>query len=296
MHTPVLLNEAIAALQVQPGRWYLDGTFGRGGHTGAILKAGAKVIAFDVDLEAIEYGQQSFATELNNKTLILLNQNFAQLAAAITKLQAEHQLDQLQGALFDFGTSSDQLTSPTRGFSFDSQAPLDMRMDPKLGVTATDLLRFMSEKELTQALSELGGEREARSVARSLKRFISSQQPGESLIASEVAEVISRAKREPRGRIHAATKSFQALRMLVNTELEVIATALPAVKTLLSPGSRIVTIAFHEGEDRIIKQLFTAWESQAQGHKVNKEVITAGLEEETQNPRARSAKLRIFEV
>jgi 16S rRNA (cytosine1402-N4)-methyltransferase len=296
MHTPVLLTEAITGLNLKPNTWYLDGTFGRGGHTSQMLQLGAKVVAFDVDQEAIEYGQQTFATYLNQEQLILVNENFDRAGDRILKLQTAGRITELQGALFDFGTSSDQLLSPARGFGFESEAELDMRMDQRLGVKAIDLLRLIDEKQLAKAFSELGGEREAKAVASALRKYVLQQTDPAQLTATKIAAVIAKSKYEPRGHLHPATKVFQALRMLVNSELEAIQLALPQVRKLLKPGGRIVTIAFHEGEDRIIKHLFADWERQALGKRINKDVIVPSDEEQQTNPRSRSAKMRIFEV
>lgn len=296
MHIPVLLAEAIEALQVKPDNWYMDGTFGRGGHTNRILKLGGKVVAFDVDQEAIEFGHQQFASEIASARLVLVNENFEKAADAVHLLQERQAVGQLHGALFDFGTSSDQLMSPTRGFSFESQAPLDMRMDLRLGVKAIDLLKLINEKQLAEAFSELGGEREAKSVAKALKKHLEDNSDATTQTAAALAQVIAKAKYEPRGKLHPATKVFQALRILVNSELDAITQAMPQIRRLLLPGSRIVTIAFHEGEDRIMKQLFADWERNQVGKRITKDVIKPSLEEEERNPRARSAKLRIFEV
>lgn len=296
MHTPVLLSEAITALNIKPGNWYIDGTFGRGGHTRAMLENGARVVAFDVDQEAIEFGHQAFATYVTDHQLLLINENFDRVADRVSKLQTAGRVTQLFGALFDFGTSSDQLLSPTRGFGFESLAELDMRMDQRLGVKAIDLLKLIDERQLAAAFAELGGEREAKNVARFLKKYVATHQQSSDLTAARIAEEIGRIKKEPRGHLHPATKVFQALRMLVNSELESIQQVLPQVRQLLQPESRIVTITFHEGEDRIIKHAFADWEKQNLGKRVNKDVIIPSEAEQTVNPRSRSAKLRIFEV
>jgi len=296
MHIPVLLAEAVNALQITADKWYLDGTFGRGGHTKRILTLGGKVIAFDVDHEAISFGQQELAAEIESGKLVLVNENFEKAAEVIKLFQERQTMGHLSGALFDFGTSSDQLLSPTRGFSFESQAELDMRMDMRLGVKAIDLLKLINEKQLAEAFAEHGGEREAKNVAKAIKNHLLAHPEAASQTAAEIARVIAKAKYEPRGKLHPATKVFQALRILVNSELDVIRQAMPQVRRLLEPGSRIVTIAFHEGEDRIMKQLFADWERNKVGKRITKDVIKPSLEEEERNPRARSAKLRIFEV
>src|SRR5260221_6069201 len=167
-HIPVLLAEVLEALDVQTGNWYIDGTFGRGGHTTEILKHGGKVIAFDVDQEAIAFGQEKFANEIAQGQLILLRENFDRLQQVIGQLHEANKIGEVQGALFDFGTSSDQLKDETRGFSFSGDADLDMRMDDRLGVKAKDLLAILPEKQLVQLFIELGGEHEAKSIARAI--------------------------------------------------------------------------------------------------------------------------------
>src|SRR5258708_22320577 len=167
-HIPVLLTEAIDALHVSPGVWYIDATFGRGGHTRALLEKGAHVLALDVDQTAIEFGKEYFAEEVRQGKLILVRENFAQLATIVQKLQDEKKIGEVSGILFDFGTSSNQLKDAQRGFSFSDNGELDMRMDDRLGVKAKDLLALLSEKQLTHIFTELGGEHEAWRIARAI--------------------------------------------------------------------------------------------------------------------------------
>ncbi len=287
VHRTVMLKEAVDALQIQPQAWYLDATFGRGGHTGEILNRGGQVIAFDFDQEAIEFGQEKFAAEIAQGKLILVRANFDQLTEQVKDRP-------IKGFLFDFGTSTEQLTSQERGFSFESDQLLDMRMDQRLGVTAQDLLKVLPEKQLTEVFIDYGGERESKLVAKSIKAWLA-QHPTETITGRTLAEIVARVKHEPRSKLHPATKVFQALRIAVNSELDSIGIALSKLEHLAQPGTRIVTIAFHEGEDRIVKTVFANWEKQAKGHRINKEVITPNAEELEANPRARSAKMRIFE-
>lgn len=283
--------EAIDNLQVKPNDWYLDATFGRGGHTQAILDQGGNVIAFDVDQEAIEYGQEAFASYISDQRLILLRSNFEKLETEITTLGKK-----IDGILFDFGTSTNQLMSEDRGFSFNSQAELDMRMDQRLGVKAIDLLNVLPEKQLAELFFEMGGEREGRKIAKALKQLQAKNGGHLEVTAAELAEFISKIKHEPHSHLHPATKVFQALRIAVNQELDSIKAALPQALKLLSSGGRIITIAFHEGEDRLVKQYFRDWSNQQKGKEVYKHIIEPSPEELAQNPRARSAKMRVFEV
>lgn len=288
-HTPVLLTETIDALQIKPGEWYLDATFGRGGHTAAMLAQGARVIAFDWDQEAIEYAQVAFSTEIEKQQLVMVHSSFALLQKELTMLQAQQNIPAPQGILFDFGTSSDQLTSGARGFSFLEDGDLDMRMDTRLGVTAKDLLAVLPEKQLAALFSEFGGEHEAKAVARAIKTS-----PTPITTTTQLAEIVERTKRERRGHLHPATKVFQALRIAVNSELDEIAAALPQALEVVAPGGCIATIAFHEGEDRLAKNAMRAWEQNNKGHIVTNKPVVASKEELEANPNSRSAKLRVF--
>jgi len=293
-HIPVMLTEAIHYLAVKPHEWYVDCTFGRGGHTREILKAGGQVIAFDVDQEAIEYGQTEFATEIKAGQLILIRDNFEHLETAIERLQQDKPNLEISGILFDFGTSTNQLMSEARGFSFNSEALLDMRMDQRLGVTANDLLNVIPENQLAELFAIEGGEHEAKTIAKVIKRHQARAQGHMIWTAKELADLITNTKHE-HGKLHAATKVFQALRIAVNQELDSIQTAVPQALHILKPQGRLVTIAFHEGEDRIVKQLFTKWEQQHKGVKILKHSSEPSETELATNPRARSAKLRVFE-
>lgn len=287
LHQPVMLTQAITALKVQPDHWYLDGTFGRGGHTKAILAAGGKVLAFDVDHQAIAFGQEQFAAEIAQGSLKLVRENFDQLAQVVQELQATQTIGPISGILFDFGTSVDQLLDPNRGFSFESNAELDMRMDDRLGVTAKDLLAVLPEKQLAELFQNEGGERFAKPIAKAIakQRLV---QP--ITTTNQLATLISRIK--PRiGKLHPATKVFQALRIAVNTELSVIEAVLPQAWSVLEPGSNLVTISFHEGEDRLAKHFMKQLEGEGQAHTTELQQPTET--ELLENPRARSAKLRV---
>jgi len=289
-HISVMAQEVTEYLHVQPGKWYVDATFGRGGHTQSILNQGGLVIAFDMDQDAIEFGQSAFAESISKGQLILLRSNFDQLLTQVQALK----IDSIQGILFDFGTSTNQLMSDSRGFSFNSASPLDMRMDMRLGVTALDLLNVLPEKQLADLFKDMGGEWEAKSVAKAIKRKQAMQQGLLKINAQELAEVITRAKRDKRSKLHPATKVFQALRIAVNQELDNISQVLPQARQVLSKGGRIITIAFHEGEDRLVKKTFRAWAQAQQGSEVIR--LQPSDAELAQNPRARSAQMRVFEV
>lgn len=295
MHIPVLLTETITALDIKPGRWYVDATFGRGGHTREILKLGAKVVAFDFDEEAIKFGENEFSEEIARADLILIRANFDQMKQTIDGLKSASQIGPIEGILFDFGTSSEQLTSPTRGFSFFSQAELDMRMDQRLGVKAKDLLQLLSQKDLIRIFRDLGGEKEAVKIARAIVADRENPQLPKIDTTAQLAELVCRVKQERGSHLHPATKVFQALRMVVNTEVDNIVQALPQAVEILEPGGRLVTISFHEGEDGLVKKAWRDYEKQHLGISLTKKPITASAQEQMQNPRSRSAKMRIWQ-
>ncbi len=288
-HRSVLLEESVQGLQITADAWYIDATFGRGGHTRSLLDANARVIAFDWDHEAIRYGEELFTSEIAEKRLILIHQSFEHLTSECSKLELDINSN-IAGCLFDFGTSTEQLTSGVRGFSLYEDGPLDMRMDVRLQVQAKDILAAVPEKQLAELFSSYGGEDESRAIAKAIKRHSSPIST-----TSELAAVVTKAKRRKSHHLHPATKVFQALRIAVNSELEAISKALPQALELIKRKGRIVTIAFHDGEDRIVKQQFRDWQTQKLGTNVTTKPISPSQQEVTVNPRSRSAKLRIFE-
>ncbi|MEN8253575.1 MAG: 16S rRNA (cytosine(1402)-N(4))-methyltransferase RsmH [Patescibacteria group bacterium] len=292
LHKPVLLEETLSALNIKQGRYYIDATFGRGGHSKAILSKGGKVIAFDVDQDAISYAKDNFKSEIDNKNLILIRENFDKLEENIHKIQSRYKIDRIYGCLFDFGSSTDQLKDLERGFSFDSDAPLDMRMDDRLGVKAADLLQLLSDRELTKLFWEYGGEEESRKVAREI---VFRRKRGEKISTTrQLAKLLIKIKSRS-GKLHPATKVFQALRIAVNDELTSIKKTLPQAFRILGNNGRLVTITFHEGEDKLVKHFFKNKENLKKALLINKKIITASQKELKQNPNSRSAKLRALE-
>ncbi len=285
-HTPVLLHEVIEALCVSKGDVYVDATFGQGGHSRSIMERGGKVLAFDWDAEAVARGESRFAEEIKAGTLKLFHANFDQLAEILKDQKLIG--NAIHGILFDFGTSRQQLTSSERGFSFGGDGPLDMRMDQRLGVTAADLLAISDERQLTKILFHFGGETQAKKISKMIK-----QQKTPITTTAQLAHLVSSVV-SSRGKLHPATKTFQALRIAVNSELDAIESALPQALEVLGAGGKIVTISFHEGEDRLVKHAFREWEQSEQGTVETKKPITATEEECQQNPPSRSAKMRIF--
>ena len=288
IHIPVLIEEALQLLSLQKGSWYIDATFGRGGHTHKMLEQGARVIAFDWDKEAIEYGTTTFASELAAGTLILIHESFARIRTALEVQQQKSGTPlSIAGILFDFGTSTQQLTSAERGFSFEGEGDLDMRMDTRLGVTAKDILALIPEKQLAELFQDFGGEDEAKAIAKAIKHS-----PTPLTTTKQLATLVSSVKRRTHAGIHPATKVFQALRIVVNSELDEIREALPEALSILAPNGRLVAISFHDGEDRIVKQHCKQWEQSNLAEVLTKKPLQPTETEVLHNKRARSAKLR----
>lgn len=295
-HQAVLQREVLEVLAPQKDRYYIDATFGRGGHSQAIMAAGGKVIAFDFDQASINAAKEKFNKELVNGQLILLRENFSKMKDSLANLKKSLNLE-VSGILFDFGTSTDQLMSKERGFSFEAEDEiLDMRMDDRLGVRACDLLKLLDEKQLAKMLFEYGGEEEARKIARGIVAA-RKKDPNSLDKVGTLVEIIDRVKSHRYGqKIHKATKTFQALRVIVNDELGNIEAALPQALEILrqskAADKRLVCIAFHEGEDRLVKTFLKKIVGENLGKLINNKAITASAEELQSNPRARSAKLR----
>jgi 16S rRNA (cytosine1402-N4)-methyltransferase len=294
-HVPVLLKEAIDFLAVRRGGTYIDATVGLGGHSYEIAKrlgAPGHLIGVDKDPKALEIatdrlvGPRSSAAERENWPVItLLNRSFAALADD-RRLTAE-------GILADLGVSSLQLNDAARGFSFQAEGPLDMRMDPQSERTAEQVVNHLDERELADVIYEFGEERRSRRIARAICR----SRPIRT--TAQLAEVISAAARPMNNeerRIHPATRTFQALRIFVNRELDDLKALLEAAPRILKPGGRIVVISFHSLEDRIVKDAFRDGEKKDKYYRVlTKKPVVASEEEIDRNPRARSAKLRAAE-
>jgi 16S rRNA (cytosine1402-N4)-methyltransferase len=287
-HTPVLLEETIEALAVQPGGRYIDCTVDGGGHAAPILEhslPGGQLLGIDADPEAIKLARERLAAYTSS--ILLVNQNFVNLRSICIK----HNFYPVHGVLFDLGLSSAQLNGDGRGFSFRHDAPLDMRLNPHQPVTAADIVNTLPETKLAQLLKTYGEESRSTMIAR----YIVRQRPVNTTF--ELAEIVEQATGGRRGRIHPATRTFLALRIAVNQELEHLQSALGQAAALLGLGGRLVVISYHSLEDRVVKQFLR---EEAGGEKaslrlVNKKVITPSLAEVQLNPRSRSAKLRVAE-
>ncbi len=285
-HIPVLANQVMAGLVVEPGAWYIDGTLGGGGHTELILAAGGKVLGIDQDADALASTSQRLQQAAIEARLRLVKANTRQLA----EVWQEQALPKVHGLLLDLGVSSYQLDQPQRGFRFDSDR-LDMRMDVGLPVTAADLIARLAVSDLERLFVDLGEERYARHFAKVIGDE-RQQQPITS--AKQLAELVYRASPPPyrRGPIHPATRVFQALRLAVNAELDSLSQALPQAVSVLEEGGRLVVISFHSLEDRIVKRFMLDTPEIA---PLTKRPIVASEVERNHNPRSRSAKLRIAE-
>lgn len=278
-HKPVLLQEAIDALQITQGEKYIDCNFGGGGHTAEILKRGGKVLAFDVDKQAIEFGRNKFRKEIENRSLALVNANFREIDNVAKEKGWEKET--VSGILYDLGLSTFQLKKEGKGFSFEDQEILDMRMDDNLSVKASDLLVVLPEKDLADLFYKFGEDPQSRVFAKAIKAYVKSRSGPFS--AKEIAQVIQKSSKYSHSKINPATRVFQALRIAVNSELENLQQSLDRAIALLKPGGRIVIISFHSLEDGIAKK-FTR----------SPEFITPSLEEMESNPSSRSAKMRVY--
>lgn len=282
-HEPVLLAESLAMLAVRPGGLYLDGTVGLGGHAAAILEAGApdaRLLGFDRDAETLARAREALAAYGDRVRLV--HADFREAPATLGGERAD-------GILLDLGVSSVQLDSAERGFSFQQDGPLDMRMDRSSGETAADVVNGMDERDLADVIYQYGEDRASRRIARAI---VSARQKAPITTTGALAAIVRRASgQKGRWRIDPATRTFQALRIHVNRELDRLADALRALAALLAPGGRLAVIAFHSLEDREVKHTFRALAGE--GFSVlTKKPVRPGAEEEARNPRARSARLR----
>jgi 16S rRNA (cytosine1402-N4)-methyltransferase len=285
-HTPVLLEETMEALAVQPGGRYIDCTLGAGGHALAILERsspGGQLLGIDADPEAIAAAMVRLTAY--KSSALFINDNFANLKDICIK----YGFFPVHGILFDLGLSSLQLEGGGRGFSFQRDEPLDMRLSPAQEVSAADILNTTPEPELARLIRTLGEEHRSRRIAH----YIMKERPLKT--TPQLVGVIERAVGGRRGRIHPATRTFQALRIAVNEELEHLSSALEQAVSLLGLGGRLVVISYHSLDDRIVKR-FTHEEARKACLKlVYKKVITPSRAEVHFNPRSRSAKLRAAE-
>ncbi len=294
VHTTVLLDEAVDALVTDPEATYVDATFGRGGHARRILShlsAQGRLIAFDKDPEAVAH-----AARIDDARFAIRHQGFGQLGELPPRSVA--------GVLMDLGVSSPQIDSPERGFSFRFDGPLDMRMDPTRGLSAAQWLAQASQQQIAEVIRDYGEERFAVSIAKAL---VARRESGQALTrTAELAELVAGAVKTREAGQHPATRTFQALRIFINAELEELQQALQASLSVLRTGGRLVVISFHSLEDRIVKQFIAAHSREVYDRRAPfaapKPMALRALErvrpsaaEVAANPRARSAVMRVAE-
>ena len=298
LHTTVLLTEAVQALVVQPGGTYVDGTFGRGGHSRAVLallSPAGRLVAFDKDPQAIEA-----AAQITDPRFAICHASFDAMAGEL----AARGIAQVDGVLLDLGVSSPQIDDPSRGFSFRHDAPLDMRMDTTRGETAAEFLARADVRTITEVLRELGEERFALQIAKAL---VARRESGAPVTRTgELSALVARTVKTREPGQDPATRTFQALRIHVNAELEALEQGLKAALALLAPAGRLVVISFHSLEDRIVKT-FIARESRDEVDRrapmappralrlVSLGRTKPSADEVAANPRARSAVMRVAE-
>lgn len=300
-HTPVLLKEVAKLLDVKPGERFIDSTVGGGGHTEAILKKGGEVLGIDCDPTSLEEARKHLRSCFDSSearracpdkyrpvlvpgVFKLRLGNFAQLQ----EIASEEHFVQIDGVLFDLGFASFQMDDPGRGLAIKDEGPLDMRLDPSLGVTAADLLNVLPEGQLYKLIKEIGEEKRARSITRAI---VARRSIEPFLTTGDLKSLVEHLFRKS-GKIHPATKVFMALRIAVNSELENLNLALPQALDLVKKGGRMVVISFHSGEDRIVKNKFRDWEEQRKVRVLTPKPVVPGSAEVFKNPRARSAKMR----
>ncbi len=304
-HSPVMVREVLENLQCRPGGVYVDATVGMGGHALAILDKilpGGLLVGLDRDKESLEKARVRLAPHAGS--LRLVHDNFKNLPLVLNNLR----LKPVEGILLDLGVSSYQLLSPERGFSFQSDSMLDMRMDRTQRVTAADLVNNLPENELADIIYRYGEERLSRRIAAAI---VAERRKSAITRCSQLAEIIARVlKVQGRQHTHPATRTFQALRIAVNKELEGLAEFLGEAVSFLAPGGRMVVISFHSLEDRIVKTAFRRLSGQcvcdrppelcicprkSLARVLTQRPVSPGPEELAENPRARSARLRALE-
>ena len=300
-HTPVLLQESMALLKPRPGERYLDGTLGGGGHTEQMLlrsSPNGRVLGLDWDEDAARAARQRLS-QFGDR-LTVLQANFQQAKAILTDMN----WGQVDGVLLDLGVSSHQFDAAERGFSFQSSAPLDMRMDRRQPLTAREIVNAFPEEEIARIISEYGEEPRARRIAAT----IAVEREDRAIeTTTDLARIIGRVKGRRTRAHHPATQTFQALRIAVNRELESLQEFLDHGYEMLQPGGRMVIISFHSLEDRLVKTAFRKWSQKClcpprtmkcecgwsqKVQRLTRKPIIASPEEVRANPRARAAKLR----
>jgi 16S rRNA (cytosine1402-N4)-methyltransferase len=292
-HVSVLLGPVLDVLQPRPGQTFVDCTLGLGGHSAALLERvgpTGRVIGIDFDPANIELARTRLEAVTGGGTFQLFHNNFAALPTVLTEAGVE----KVDGLVADLGVASPQIDDPARGFSYRRPGPLDMRMDPTRGRPASDLVNRMSERELADALLELGDETDARAIAqliveRRQQQPINTTQDLMAIVCEARDFTIARAAG---AKLHPAARTFQALRILVNRELANLDRLLAVLPDCLNPGATAALISFHSGEDRRVKKSFQELHRAGLYTEITRDALTADDAEQRTNPRSRSAKLR----
>lgn len=275
-HTPVLLQSVVSLLRIEPGKRYIDATIGGGGHSQAILTSGGKVLGLDQDPESISACLALYQTQIQSHQLVLENTNFIHLEEAVNK----NNWQPVSGIIFDLGVSSHQVDTPSRGFSFQSLGPLDMRMDPTLPNTAATLVNTLPERDLAKLFTDFG----QIPIGHKLAKILISHRP--------IVTTLDFARLVPPQFLR---QTFQAIRIAINDELGALSSALPQALKVLDASAVLVVISFHSLEDRLVKQAFSSWEAGGIGKMLTSSPVMASIEELNQNPRCKSARLRAFQ-
>ncbi len=303
-HRPVLLNEVIEGLNIRPGGIYADGTLGGAGHSSEILKRlsdKGRLVGIDQDAEAIEAATERIGRD---ERVSIVRNNYSELPAVLQELHIE----KVDGILLDIGVSSHQLDTADRGFSYKSDAPLDMRMDQRQRITAADIINGYEEKELFRVIRDYGEEKFAQNIAKHIVQARAVKPIETTFELNEIIKISIPARMRQDG--HPSKRTFQAIRIECNRELEVLSDSIEKMIDLLNPGGRLAIITFHSLEDRIVKNAFKTAENPcicppdfpkcvcgrvSKGRQITRKPITATEEELKDNSRSKSAKLRIFE-
>lgn len=289
-HIPVLLNEAVEALNVSNGKKYIDATLGGGGHTGLILKLGGVVLGLDQDKEALGYVARSLELEVREQKLKLVHGNFKDIKNIAIENGFGPKDGGVDGVLFDLGVSSHQLDSKERGFSIRHDERLDMRMDRTQRLSAYEVVNTYPREDLVRIFYIYGEEHNAERIAREI---VERRKKKEIVTTKELSSIIEGISHKSEA-IHPATRVFQAIRIEVNGELEALKKGINDGLDLLNLEGRMVIISFHSLEDRIVKQAFEKFQEEKKGIVITKKPIIATFEEVQKNKRARSAKMRVF--
>ncbi len=288
-HNSVLLNEVIESLNIHKDGKYIDATLGGGGHSAEIIKNGGIVLAIDTDSESINYVKKNYNFgQDKDRRIIIAKDNFKN----IKEIAGKYKFNKVNGIIFDLGVSSHQLDRAERGFSFRQEGPLDMRMNQELNVNAKDLVNGLSKSELIELFTKFGEEPFSRNIAANI---IKSRKSKPINTTWDLKDIVYKSVSVQKQKLDSVTRIYQALRIVVNDELNNLRLGLTESFELLESSGRLAVISFHSLEDRIVKKIFTKWDSENRGAIITRKPIRPCIQEINTNNRSRSAKLRVFE-